>query len=161
MGEAIAAVSAVLLFVFLFVDWFGPFDAWQVFDVVDIVIALAAFLVVAIVAARAFGAALRLTTDPARLITWDGVIVLVLVLAFLFEGEEREIGIFLALIAAIGIVVGGLMASGELSGIGTRTAAAPGGPPPRDATGAPTVADTDPRPAQPSPAEPRDRPPPP
>jgi hypothetical protein len=159
MGEAIAAVSAVLLFVFLFVDWFGPFDAWQVFDVVDIVIALAAFLVVAIVAARAFGAALRLPTDPARLITWDGVIVLVLVLAFLFEGEEREIGIFLALLAAIGIVVGGLMASGELSGIGTRTTAAPAGPPPpRDAMGAP---DTDPRPAQPSPAEPRDRPPPP
>jgi hypothetical protein len=159
MGEAIAAISALLLFVSLFIDWFGPFSAWEVFDVVDIIITLAAFLVFAVVAARALGTVVRLPTHPARFITWIGVIVLVLVLAFLFEGDDREIGIFLSLFAAIGIVVGGLMASGELSGIGTTTAATPSGaPPPRDASAAPTVADTDPRPAAPSPPEPSDRP---
>jgi hypothetical protein len=161
MGEAIAALSALLLFVFLFIDWFGAFNAWEVFDVVDILLTLAALLVFAVVTARALGAVVRLPAHPARVITWAGVIGFVLVLAFLFELDEREIGIYLGLLAAIGIIVGGVMASGELSGVGTTAAAAGGPPPPRDASTAPTVADTDPRPPQPSPPEPRDRPGPP
>jgi hypothetical protein len=162
LGEAVAAASALLLFVFLFIDWFGPFSAWEVFDVVDILLTLAALVVVGLVIARAVGAALRLPTHPAQLITWAGVIALVLVLAFLFEGEEREVGVFLGLLAALGMTIGGLLAAGELSGIGGRAGAtATGPPPPRDATGARTVADTDPRSAEPSPAEPTDRPPPP
>src|SRR5688572_2800457 len=42
----IAAGGGVLLFIALFMSWFGPFSAWEAFDLTDIVLALIAILAI-------------------------------------------------------------------------------------------------------------------
>jgi hypothetical protein len=132
-GEKIAGVSGLLLFLFMFFDWFsvdggGGFftvdvgNAWQALDVIPI------FLMIAIVAAVGM-AVIRLTDallEPA--IPVSAVVAVLGAVAFLlvlyrivnppdagFEGIDVSpaLGIFLGLIAAAGIAYGGYRAMQE------------------------------------------------
>jgi hypothetical protein len=140
-GEKIAAVSAILLFVFMFFEWFGVEvsgaggfsgtisgdggSAWDTLDFIPIV------LVVTIAAALAM-AALRLsdsTFEPpvpmGTLVTVLGVISILLILFRIvdpptfasFGGVSADatlsVGIFLGLISAVGVAFGGYSAMRE------------------------------------------------
>ncbi|HEX6228014.1 MAG TPA: hypothetical protein VFZ41_00970 [Solirubrobacterales bacterium] len=139
-GEKISAASAVLLFIFMFFDWFGAKvesvtgfsgevpgggSAWDALDVIPI------FLMAAIVVA--IGVAVVRLTDadlepPISLNTFVAVLGAVAFLLILYRiidppgGESfggvsvditLKIGIFLSLVAAAGIAYGGFSAMRE------------------------------------------------
>jgi hypothetical protein len=140
-GEKVAAGSAILLFVFMFFDWFGVEvsgvgafsgtvpgaggSAWDALDFIPIV------LVIAIVAALGL-AALRLTDSayeppvPAStVVTILGAISVLLILFRIVDPPSfgsfggvsvdatLDVGIFLGLISAAGIAYGGYSAMRE------------------------------------------------
>lgn len=131
-GELIAGASGLALFLFLFLDWFGPLNGWQLFDFMDIVLAVIGLGTAATVAARAAGTQVNLPGGPTTVMGLEGFAAFWIVVTFLIEGDERKIGLWLALLASIGIIYGALTA---MKG-GARAAAAPppAAPPP---TGAP------------------------
>jgi hypothetical protein len=141
LGEKIAAVSAILLFIFMFFEWFGVEvsgaggfsgtisgdggNAWDTLDYIPIV------LVITIVAALGL-AALRLTDSAyeppvpmSTVVTVLGVFSVLLILFRIvdppsfasFGGVSVDatlsIGIFLGLISAAGIAYGGYSAMRE------------------------------------------------
>jgi len=131
----IAAVSAILLFLFMFIfDWFGFKDvpggasAWQWFSFIDIVLFLV--IVVAIVAAilQATGNAPNLPAPAGQIVLAAGIIAVVLILLrIIFPGNgpfptyvdvdaTRKIGAFLGMLAAAGIAFGGYTAMNERAG---------------------------------------------
>lgn len=154
-GEMIAAVSAILLFLFMFIfDWFGVKDvpggasAWQWFSFIDVVLFLV--IVVAIVAAllQASGSAPNLPAPAGQIVLASGVIAVVLILLrIIFPGDgpfpidvdaTRKIGAVLGLLAAAGIAFGGYTAMNErASGAGAaRRPRSEGGTPPGGGPGA-------------------------
>jgi hypothetical protein len=140
-GEKVSAVSAILLFVFMFFDWFGVEisgvtgfsgdvsgsggSAWDALDVIPI------FLMLAIVAA--IGVALIRLTDAeleppvsmnAIVAALGGLAVLLILYRIVFPPDfgsfggvsvdaTLQFGIFLGLIAAAGIAYGGYSAMRE------------------------------------------------
>ena len=140
-GEKIAGVSAILLFIFMFFDWFsvdvstsaGAFsvsaseggNAWDALDVIPI------FLMIAIIAAVGM-AVVRLTDavfEPAismnAVVAALGALAVILILYRIIDTPDAgsapgvsvdvspTIGIFLGLIAAAGIAYGGYRAMQE------------------------------------------------
>ena len=141
VGETVAAVSAILLFVLMSLDWFGSKNdgalklfsvgrsAWQALDFIPMV------LLITIVAAL-LAAALRLVYPVSRppvlvnaIVAILGIVSALLILFRIFNpptfGSFREIWgtfaiegtaqtpIFLALLAALGIAFGGFLAMRE------------------------------------------------
>lgn len=98
-----------MVFVSLFLDWFEKRSAWELFAVVHLLLVLLALSAVTLPAARAAGA--RLPTPPSlrSLLAQLGIVTLTITLAFLLEGSEPGTGIWLCLLAALGILYGGLV----------------------------------------------------
>jgi hypothetical protein len=135
VGEIVAGISGLALFVFMFLPWYGidslaafgvsaDANAWEAFSFVDILLFLVCVAVVGLVIVQLAETSPELPAPPARIITIAGVVALVLIaLRLIFTpgvdvgGVDvelgREIGIFLGLIAAAGIVYGGWRASNE------------------------------------------------
>lgn len=109
-GELVAGVSGLLLFVFLFLDWIGPFNAWEVFDFMDIVLAVIGLGTALLVGARMAGKDVGVPGGSALLLAVAGISAFWIVVSFLIEGDERKIGIWLALLATIGLTYGGVNA---------------------------------------------------
>lgn len=145
----IAGVSGVLLFIFMFFDWYGievegqgigeisggGFNAWEAFGLIDLILFLAIAVAVALAALRAAGAMPELPQPPGLIVAAAGAVALLLVLFRLIvtPGNEvegfgtelditRKIGVFLGLIASAGIAFGGYTAMRER---GTGTGDAP------------------------------------
>ncbi len=106
-GDMIAGAGAIGLFLFLFLDWVGPINAWEGFDIVDIVLAAIAVAVIVLVVTRAMGNDVNVPGGRAEAIFLLGFTATVIVLTFVLEGEERKIGMWLALLSAIAITYGG------------------------------------------------------
>ena len=142
-GEWIAALSGVALLVSLFLPWYGASteddaSGWQALAAVDIALALVA----------AFGVALLLITASQRvpavpialsaivsIVGLIGVVLVLIRLANLPDAYDgRELGVWLGLIAAIGIVAGGALSMRDerLSPDGSHTdlTGRPAAPPP-------------------------------
>lgn len=108
-GVALVAIGAVLLFVSLFLHWYQPGrSAWTVFEAWDLVLAALSLAALAAVAGR-----VRL--GPPRPDSWlvvPSVGAFVIVVASLLNhppaaiGEGPMIGIWLALVAAVLMLVG-------------------------------------------------------
>lgn len=140
VGEAIAGISGLALFVFMFLPWYGldsvggfgvsgldvNASAWEAFSFVDILLFLVAVVVVGLVIVQMAESTPELPAPPAQIITIAGVVALVLILFRLiftpgldtggFDVDVdlgRKIGIFLGLIAAAGIAYGGWRAAQE------------------------------------------------
>jgi hypothetical protein len=142
-GEKIAGVSAILLFVFMFFDWFGTQDsgalrlfsvgrsAWEALDYIPIVLVVAIVVALGVVALRLFDTTYE---PPFRANAVVGVLGAISALLILFRivdppnfGSFREafgpvtiegtaqFPIFLALVAALGIALGGYLATRERS----------------------------------------------
>jgi hypothetical protein len=136
-GELIAGVCGALLFVFMFFTWYGVgtvdtgLNAWQAFDLIDLVLLLAVLVSVGTAVMAAASSGVNLPVAGSALTAGIGVLATVLVLYRLInppgdQDVEREIGAWLGLLACAGIAIGGWLAMQE-----------EGGPPPPSAPEAP------------------------
>jgi hypothetical protein len=139
-GETIAGVSAGLLFIFMFLPWYGASavvggnkingenaDAWQAFSLVDVLLFLAILVTLAVVVARAVDSIPpNLPAPPGMIIVAAGAVAVILILfrLILTPGEDvvgfgvhvdvgRKFGAFLGLIAAAAMTYGGWTAAHE------------------------------------------------
>lgn len=130
-GEMVAAASGVALFIIMFLPWYGvdigigtdSLSAWSAFDFIDLLLFLVAVAAVAIPLARAYRALPRnLPLPPAQIVAVAGAMATLLVLFRIVElpfGDEavveisRKVGVFLGLIASLGIAFGGFTAMRE------------------------------------------------
>lgn len=116
-GEWIAAISGALLLVSLFVPWYGngPEDAsgWEALAAVDIALALVAAFGVSLLVITASQRVPAVPIALSAIVTLVGLIGAVLVLVRLGnlpDGfDSRELGVWLGLLATIGIVAGGTL----------------------------------------------------
>ena len=121
MPRTVAAVVVVaggaLLFASLFVEWYDPgTDAWTAFEVLDLVLALAAL----VAGSAGVGALLgERWPEHARWVSVIGLVAAVIVLTQLIDpppmvhDASRRAGGFLALAASLILVGGGVLARRE------------------------------------------------
>jgi hypothetical protein len=115
VGEWIVGVCGLLLLVALFLPWYSEpsSTAWEAFTVLDVILALLALeaISVPIVTAAHRVPALPLTVES--LTALFGLLALVLVLIRLLnlpgDADGRDIGLWLALAATLGITAGALV----------------------------------------------------
>ena len=115
-GEKIAAVGGILLFIFLFLPWFGDISGWEGQSSTDVYMLITA--VVAVAAALMPGNETGIPgvtrTGAAALL---GIVALVLVLWLLIfdfpAGDDRGAGILLSIVATAMIAYGGYTAGGR------------------------------------------------
>ena len=162
-GTLIAGVSGVLLFIFMFFSWFGAdlsealpgisedaanqiveqsgvdttFNAWQSFDLIDLVLLLAVIASVGFAAIDMSGASVSLPVAGSAVTTGIGALAFLLVLYRLINPPDdlgREIGVWLGLLATAGITYGGYEGMQEegasFGDVGPRDRPPPEAPPP-------------------------------
>jgi hypothetical protein len=145
-GALIAAVSGVALFIIMFFAWFGapgPADeaieqaneiaeqfggqavteeidttanAWQSFDLIDLVLFLAVLVSIGMAVLTASGASASLPVAGSAITAGIGAFAFLLVLYRILDPPaeaDREIGVFLGLLATAGIAVGGYLGMQE------------------------------------------------
>jgi uncharacterized membrane protein YhaH (DUF805 family) len=134
-GEKIAGVAAILLFVFMFLDWFtadveGGFisvggNAWEAFDLIDLFLMLTILVTVAVVVIRLSDAAFDPQISMNAVVAVLGGISVLLIIYRIIDppggGDvagvsidiSPAVGAFLGLIAAAGIGYGGYRAMQE------------------------------------------------
>jgi hypothetical protein len=121
-GQMLAGLGGILLFIFLFLPWFGVGDVsesgWEGQSSTDIFLLIVAAVAVG-TAATAGGALLPGLTLNGATATLGGVATIVLLWLVVFdypEGEDRKIGLYLSLIAVAVIAFGGFRAAqGEVA----------------------------------------------
>jgi hypothetical protein len=139
-GEKIAGVSAILLFIFMFFDWYSVTisgiaqsvsvegsggNAWDTLDFIPIVLLLTIIVTIANAAIEVSESEIETPVHGATVVTVLGVISFLLILFRIIDTPtfasyggvsadgSVEFGIFLALIAAAGIGYGGYRAMQE------------------------------------------------
>lgn len=126
-GEKIAGVSAIALFIFMFFAWFGlsgqvdtavgsfgvdtSFNAWDSFDFIDLFLLLTIIVTLVAVGMRATENEAGVPMSAATTIL-GGVATLLIIYRIIDPpgGLDRKLGVFLGLITAAGIAIGGYMA---------------------------------------------------
>lgn len=141
-GQKIAGISAFLLFVFMFLDWFGTKSsdvsvglfsvgrsAWEALDYIPIVLLIAVVVALAVAALRLANAIGRPSTAANAVVAILGLVSTLLILFRVIEPPSfggfgtpfgpvtyegtAQFPIFLALLAATGITLGGCWAMWE------------------------------------------------
>jgi hypothetical protein len=138
-GELIAAVSGIALFIIMFLPWFGidlgvgeiaedfgvavpevddsaNFNAWESFDFIDLVLFVTAAVAVALGVMTAMSQQVNLPVAASAITAGLGILASVLVIYRVLdppEGADRKFGLFLGLIAALGVAYGGWRAMQE------------------------------------------------
>ncbi len=159
LGEKIAGISAILLFVFMFFDWYGVSisgggesvnlggggNAWDALDFIPILLLIAIIVTIGVLVVEAGDTGVELPVHGAAIVTVAGVISFLLILFRIidtptfaeFGGVSAEgsvkFGIFLALIASAGIGYGGyrtMQEEGTTFGDAADRLSGPGGSPP-------------------------------
>ncbi len=140
-GEKIAGISAILLFVFMFFDWFGveisgaggsisfgseaSQSAWDALDFIPIILVIAVIAALGVVALRLTDSVYEPPVPANTVVAILGIVSALLILFRIvdpptfgsYNGVSAdgtvEFGIFLGLIAAAGIAYGGYRAMQE------------------------------------------------
>jgi hypothetical protein len=127
MGERITAVSGLVLMLSSFMGWYAGSDegptiaviGWHT-GVIGKLVFLLGLAIVVLVVLRELGIELPATVPESLVIIVIGALATILVLIRLisvpdrfFPFDGRGIGIWIALIAALGVIVGGLLRAGE------------------------------------------------
>jgi hypothetical protein len=182
-GEKVAAGSALALLVCMFLGWFGfgPYvsNAWDTLHYISPLLAIAIAAILTIVSLKAGGRSLDIPDGSAIFVLGCAAVLLILfrlidpvsvgeASPFGGSGEVEiggsvEAGLFLGLVAAAGIAVGGYMATGgqaleQVKGLVSSRGGHPlpqQPPPPPPPSDAPPAA---PQPVQPQPAGPSSAP---
>ena len=120
-APVLAAASALLLLVSLFLDWYSPDDsAWTAFEAWDLVLAAVAVAALA-AAARALGLVGSWPRRTDGLLPLLGAVALVIVASQLLNpppnalDRELEVGAWLGFVGAIGLAVAGVMSAARVS----------------------------------------------
>ncbi len=119
-AELLAGLGGLLVFVALFLDWFGGGSGWEVFEALDLVLLGLALLAVWSAIASVAGLSSGL---PPRALAILGAVALVVVVVQLIEpppvfsqvDPEREAGAWLALAGAALILIGGVLRAARVS----------------------------------------------
>ena len=126
-GEWIVGISGLVLLVALFLPWYGD-DAgsrtgWESLGALDVVLALVALSALAIPIVTAFQRVPAVPLALQALATLVAVLAGLLVLDMPDWAASREWGLWVALAATLGIVVGGMLAMRDerLTSDGTHT----------------------------------------
>jgi hypothetical protein len=119
-GMLLIGAGAILLFVSLFLEWYQPgIDAWEIFEVWDLVLAVLAIVALVAVASRmGFG-----PPRPASWLIGPAIAALVIVLYLLINPPpltpdidgDPSTGLWLALAAAILMTAGALLSVARIS----------------------------------------------
>jgi FtsH-binding integral membrane protein len=117
-GDVVASLSGVALFVSLFLPWYSAdgeeATAWQALSAIDVVLALVAALAASLLPVTASQRVPAVPIALAAFVTLAGLIGLLLALVRLANlpgaADGREWGLWLGLLAAVGIVAGGAFA---------------------------------------------------
>jgi hypothetical protein len=139
-GEMVAAASAIALFIFMFLPWYGvdvnvsgfsaseSVNGWEALSLIDILLFLAVLVAVGAAVARATGNVPQNLPAPlGTIVMAAGALAVLLILFRILDipaGDVpdavedsvdlgRKIGVFLSLIAAGGIAFGGYTAANE------------------------------------------------
>jgi hypothetical protein len=127
MGERVTALAGLVLMLSSFMGWYAGSDegptiaviGWHT-GVIGKLVFLLGLAVVVLVVLRELGIELPATVPESLVIIVIGALATTLVLIRLisipdtfFPNDGRGIGIWIALIAAIGLIVGGLLRAGE------------------------------------------------
>jgi hypothetical protein len=138
-GEKVSAVSAILLFAFMFLDWFGARvhgvpgftgptpggSAWQVLDVIPVFLMLAIVCALGVAVVRLSDADLELAVSLNAIVAAVGALAVLLIVFRIVDPPSvgslggvpvdvtLEAGVFLGLAAAAGIAYGGWSAMRE------------------------------------------------
>jgi hypothetical protein len=190
-GEKIAGISAILLFIFMFFDWFTASasngfisvsvggSAWDALDVIPIILMIAIIAAVAVAVVRLIEADFEPQLSMNAVVAILGILSVLLILYRIVSPPDSGIsqisvdpalGIFLGLIAAAGIAYGGYRAMQEegasFGEIGDRLGGrggpgGPGGPAGTGGTPPQPPASTPPSPPPPPSSTPPSPPPPP
>jgi hypothetical protein len=108
LGERIAAASGAALFVFMFVSWLEGRTAWELFSLLDVLLAIVALIAVALPLIKATAPDSPLRVSIGSVLSRAGLVALTITATFLIEGADRNVGIFLAVLASAGILYGGM-----------------------------------------------------
>ena len=118
LGPILVLLAGVVLLVSLFLDWYGPIEAWAAFEVVDVLLAVLAVLAVL----AAVGAlAPEVGYVERRWLPVIALAVAVLVAAELIDpppaagDEDPSTGAWLAFGAAVVLLVGAVLSLGRVS----------------------------------------------
>jgi hypothetical protein len=124
-GEWIAGVSGVVLLVSLFLDWYsGPggtvtANAWQSFSVTDVILAIAALFGVSLAAGAATQRSPAVPVSVASLTVPVAFVAAILVLIKLLSlpdgADGREFGLYVGVVATLGVLVGAWRSLGDQS----------------------------------------------
>jgi hypothetical protein len=135
-GELVAGVSAVLLFIFMFLPWYSTglisavglgtisgsanLSAWDAFSGTDLILLLVVLVTVGLVAADVSGSLPEMPQPPGAFIAGAGALALLLIFFRIVNPPgpseadlSRELGLFLGFVAAAGIAFGGYTAMNE------------------------------------------------
>lgn len=134
-GEKIAGVSAILLFIFMFFDWFsasvsGGFvsvggDAWEVFELIDLFLLVTVIAAVVVAVVRLSDVVFEPSVSMNAVVAILGIVSVLLILYRIVDPPgggsiggisvdvSPAVGAFLGLIAAAGIAYGGYRAMQE------------------------------------------------
>jgi hypothetical protein len=133
-GEKIAGVSAILLFIFMFFDWFKVSasnelvsvsvggSAWDALDVIPIILLIAIVAAVGVAVLRLTDSDFEPSISMNSVVAILGIISVLLILYRIINPPDADfsgisvdpaVGIFLGLIAAAGIAFGGYKAMQE------------------------------------------------
>ena len=117
-GRLVAGVGGVMLFIFLFLPWFGEAglnsNGWQGQSSTDIFLMITAVVGIASALPARRAVLLPGVTMGGAAALLGGVATLVLIWLSFFDfpsGADRKIGVYLALLAAIVITIGGYMSA--------------------------------------------------
>jgi hypothetical protein len=127
MGERVTGLAGLVLMLSSFMGWYAGSDegptiaviGWHT-GVIGKLVFLLGLAVVVLVVLRELGIELPATVPESLVIIVIGALATILVLIRLisvpdqfFPNDGRGIGIWIALIAALGLIVGGLLRAGE------------------------------------------------
>lgn len=106
----LAGGGALVLLISLFLDWFGAGGysetGWDALDG-DKLVGLFALVALVIIGLELFGATLSLPVDPSLVVLACGALSLMIIVLRFIDLSNFKYGIFIALLAAIALTVGG------------------------------------------------------
>jgi hypothetical protein len=118
-GEWIAGTAGVVLFVSLFLDWYGGVNAWDTFAASDVLLAISALMGIGLAVAAAtqrspaVPQALSALTVPVAIAA--AVLAVVHTISIPGGASGRDYGLWLGLAGAIGVLVGAWRSMGDQS----------------------------------------------
>jgi hypothetical protein len=115
VGEWIVGACGVLLLIALFLPWYGDpsSTAWEAFTVLDVILALLALAAISVPIVTAGHRVPAVPLALESLTALFGLLGLVLVLFRVLnlpgEADGREVGLWLGLLATLGVFAGGMI----------------------------------------------------